>query len=137
MAIQQGFSAVQTALPLEEVPIGTAAVVASQSIGGAIFISVGNTLLQNHLLSKANENAIPGVNIRAVIEMGTTNFRKNVNADQLPQLIELYNDSLQAVFIAAVPLMGMAFLCSLCMEWRSVRRELGGERKKSTENEKA
>lgn len=54
LAIQQGFSAVQTSLPQEFVPIGTAAVVASQSAGGAIFVTVGNTLLQNHLLNENN-----------------------------------------------------------------------------------
>ncbi|KIX09015.1 uncharacterized protein Z518_00093 [Rhinocladiella mackenziei CBS 650.93] len=120
MAIQQGFSAVQAMLPLDEVPIGTAAVVASQSLGGAVFVSVGNTLLQSHLLNKNNEQIIPGVNIRAVIELGATQFRRVVPAQDLPTLIHLYNESLQAVFIAAVPLCGVAFLCSLCMEWKSL-----------------
>lgn len=121
IAIQQGFSAVQTALPLEHVPIGTAAVVASQSCGGAIFVTVGNTLLQDHLLDENNAHNIPGVNVRAVVELGTTRFREFVDPAVLPELIKLYNDSLQAVFIAAVPLCGVAFLCSLCMEWKSVR----------------
>ncbi|EXJ86294.1 hypothetical protein A1O1_06664 [Capronia coronata CBS 617.96] len=121
MAIQQGFSAVQAILPIEEVPIGTAAVVASQSLGGAIFVSVGNTLLQNHLFSENDAGRLPGVNIRAVIELGATRFRDVVPAQDLPALIKLYNNSLQAVFIAAVPLCGVAFLCSLCMEWKSLR----------------
>ncbi|KAK5047592.1 hypothetical protein LTR84_006689 [Exophiala bonariae] len=129
MAIQQGFSAVQAMLPLEEVPIGTAAVVASQSLGGAIFVSVGNTLLQNHLLNQNNEGAIPGVNIRVVFELGATQFRDVVPPESLPALIALYNDALRGVFIAAVPLCGSAFLCSLLMEWRSMRRqeEVGGK----------
>ena len=122
LAIQQGFSAVQTALPLEEVPIGTAAVVACQSFGGAIFVTVGNTVLQNHLLAQNNVHRIPGVNVRTVIEQGTTQFRKYVPPDVLPELIKLYNESLQGVFITAVPLCGLAFLCSLCMEWKSVRQ---------------
>jgi len=121
MAIQQGFSAVQAILPLEEVPIGTAAVVASQSLGGAIFVSVGNTLLQNHLLDANSDRIIPGVNVRTVIELGATRFRDVVPAADLPVLIKLYNDSLQAVFIAAVPLCGVAFICSLCMEWKSLK----------------
>lgn len=121
MAVQQGFSAVQAILPLEEVPIGTAAVVASQSLGGAIFVSVSNTLLQDHLLSANNADKVPGVNVRAVIELGATRFRDVVPVEALPALIELYNDALQAVFIAAVPLCGVAVLCSLCMEWKSLR----------------
>jgi MFS family permease len=122
LAIQQGFSAVQTALPLEQVPIGTAAVVACQSFGGAIFVTVGNTVLQNHLLDQKNAHRIPGVNIRTIIEQGTTQFRKYVSPEALPELVKLYNESLQGVFITAVPLCGLAFLCSLCMEWKSVRK---------------
>ncbi|KAK5076895.1 hypothetical protein LTR64_005625 [Lithohypha guttulata] len=121
MAIQQGFSAVQATLPIHEVPIGTAAVVACQSAGGAIFVSVGNTLLQNHLFDANTANTIPGVNIRAVIELGATRFREFVPAESLPALLNLYNDALQAVFIAAVPLCGLALFCTLFMEWKSVR----------------
>ena len=134
MAVQQGFSAVQATLPIEEVPIGTAVVVAAQSLGGAIFVSVGNTLLQDHLLNLKNAKAIPGVNIRAVIELGATQFRKGVPAKDLPALIELYNDSLQSVFIAAVPLCGVALICSLCMGFTRLKakdqvvREKAGSR---------
>lgn len=123
LAIQQGFSAVQTALPPELVPIGTAAVVACQSIGGAIFVSVGNALLQNHLLSRSAEAQVPGIDLRVIIESGTTNFRDHVPSESIPALVRVYADSLQGVLIAAVPLCGCAFLCSLCMEWHSVRKD--------------
>lgn len=122
MAIQQGFSAVQTALPLGEVPIGTAAVVASQSLGGAVFVSVGNTVLQDHLLSQNNQAAVPGVDLRAIFQLGATRFRQFVPEAQVAEVVQLYNDSLQGVFISAVALCGCAFLCSLCMEWRSVKK---------------
>ncbi|KIW87079.1 uncharacterized protein Z519_12376 [Cladophialophora bantiana CBS 173.52] len=121
MAIQQGFSAVQATLRLEEVPIGTAAVIASQSLGGAIFVSVGNTVLQGDLLSEKSQQTIPGVDIRAVIEQGATQFRKLVPAEDLPVFINLYNNSLQSVFIAATALCGMAFLCSLCYEFKRLK----------------
>jgi hypothetical protein len=49
----------QTALLIEEVPIGTATVVASQSLGEAVFDSVGNTLLQNHLLDANQDKLAP------------------------------------------------------------------------------
>jgi len=123
MALQQGFSAVQATLPHHEVPLGTAAVVACQSAGGAIFVSVGNTLLQNHLFDANQADLIPGVDIRAVVDAGATNFRDFVPAESLPALLKLYNDALQAVFIAAVPLCGLAFICSLALKWKSVRRD--------------
>ncbi|KIW13259.1 hypothetical protein PV08_08446 [Exophiala spinifera] len=135
MAIQQGFSAVQALLDVEDVPIGTAAVVASQSFGGAIFVSVGNTLLQNHLLNKKNAASIPGVNIRAALELGATEFRRTVPVKDLPALISLYNDSLRIAFIAAVPLCGAAFICCLCMEWKRLGTAKGAV-KDETNNEK-
>jgi hypothetical protein len=121
MAIQQGFTAVQIVLPLDEVAIGTAAVVAFQSLGGAVFVSVGNTILQNSLISAADNNELPGVDIQAVIDAGAAEFRKHVTAEQLPALLQVYNRALQKVFVAAIPMAGLAVFACACMEWRSVR----------------
>ncbi|TVY26830.1 Efflux pump [Lachnellula hyalina] len=120
MAIQQGFTAIQIVLPLNEVAIGTAAVVAFQSLGGAIFVSVGNTILQNSLLSAGRSNMLPGVDVQAVINAGASEFRKKVTAEQLPALLEVYNKALQKVFIAAIPMAGLAMISALFFEWRSV-----------------
>ncbi|TDZ13443.1 Efflux pump roqT [Colletotrichum spinosum] len=117
MAIQQGFTAVQAVLPPDEIAIGTAAVVASQSLGGAVFVSVGNALFQNQLL----RDAVPGVDVRAVLEAGATAFRTEVPADLLPALLEVYNGALRVAFTAAIPLAGVAAIASCWMEWRSVR----------------
>jgi hypothetical protein len=121
MAIQQGFTAIQIVLPLDEVAIGTAAVVAFQSLGGAIFVSVGNTILQNSLLSAANSNQLPGVDIQAVLSAGASSFRNVVTAEQLPALIDIYSGALRKVFIAAIPMIGLAFVSCLFLEWRSVK----------------
>jgi hypothetical protein len=121
MAIQQGFTAVQTVLSLEDVPIGTAAVVAAQSFGGAIFVSVGNTILQNQLYAASNRGEIPGVDIQSVIDAGASDFRSVVSADTLPALLVAYNGALQKVFIATIPLAGLAFISSLFLEFKSVK----------------
>lgn len=121
MAIQQGFTAIQIVLPLDEVAIGTAAVVAFQSLGGAIFVSVGNTILQNTLISAAEHDQLPGVDIQAVITAGASQFRTLVSADDLPILLNVYNKALQKVFIAAIPMIGLAFVSCLFLEWRSVK----------------
>lgn len=42
--------AVQAVLDISELPIGTAVVVFFQSLSGAIFVSVGNNVLQNTLI---------------------------------------------------------------------------------------
>ena len=141
MAIQQGFTAVQIVLPLDEVAIGTAAVVAFQSLGGAIFVSVGNTILQNTLLSSASR--LPNVDIQAVINAGASDFRKVVTPEQLPELINVYNDALTKVFTAAIPMAGMAVFACAFMEWKNVKdqrkpdvEEAGTPEKKRRETER-
>jgi hypothetical protein len=122
-AIQQGFSAIQIVLPLDEVAIGTAAVVAFQSLGGAVFVSVGNTILQNSLLSASRHNQLPGVDIQAVIKAGATEFRKKVPPEAIPALVAIYVKALQKVFLAAIPMAGLAFVSCLFLEWKSVNEK--------------
>ena len=121
MAVQQGIIAVQTVLPLEQIPIGIAAVISMQSLGGAIFVSVGNNILQNMLDQASAGNALPGIDVKAVIAAGATQFRSIVPAESLRALLVAYNYALQRVFIAAVPLSGLAFIVAFGLEWRSVR----------------
>ena len=121
MAIQQGFIAVQTVLPLDQIPIGVAAIASFQSLGGSIFVSVGNSILQNALLNASSSQQIPGVDVHHVISAGATMFRSFVPADALPALLDVYNTALQKCFIAAIPLAGLAFFAALGLEWRSVK----------------
>ena len=113
MAIQQGFTAVQTVLRAEDVSIGTAAVIASQSLGGAVFVSVGNTILQNRILT----GSVAGVDLHTILNDGATAFRNNVSAAALPAILELYNSALRNVFYAATITCGLAFLSTLGLEW--------------------
>ncbi|KAI8298429.1 Efflux pump roqT [Colletotrichum sp. SAR11_240] len=126
MSIQQGLTAVQAILPPDDISVGTAAVVASQSLGGAIFVSVGNTLFQNYVLRAAARNLVPGVNIRAVLGAGATAFRTAVPASALPRMMTVYNDALRVTFTAAIPLAGVAAIAACFMEWKSVKVKKAG-----------
>ena len=121
MAVQQGVIAVQTVLTLEQIPIGIAVVISMQSLGGSVFVSVGNNILQNILDQASAARELSGVDVKAVIAAGATRFRSIVPAQSLPALLVAYNYALQRVFIAAIPLSGLAFIVALGLEWRSVR----------------
>lgn len=123
IAIQQGFIAVQTVLPLDRLPMGTAAVTCFQSLGGAVFISVGNSVVQNDLVNEADASPITGVDIHAVVAAGATQFRSFVPEAALPALLGVYNHALQRTFIAAIATSGLALLAALGLEWKSVRAE--------------
>ena len=121
MAVQQGVIAVQTVLTLEQIPIGIAAIISMQSLGGAVFVSVGNNILQNILDQATTEKPLTGIDVKAVIAAGATQFRSVVPAESLPALLVAYNYALQRVFTAAIPLCGLAFIVAFGLEWRSVR----------------
>jgi MFS family permease len=121
MAIQQSFTAVQSVLRLEQIPIATAAVTCFQSLGGAVFISIGNSILANELRAASQANELPGIDVAAVLSAGATQFRSTVSPESLPVLLNVYNTALQKVFLAAIPVAGLAFASTLLMEWRSVK----------------
>ncbi|KAF4122937.1 Major Facilitator Superfamily [Geosmithia morbida] len=108
LSIQQGFTAVQTVLSEEEMAIGTAVVVACQSLGGSIFISVGNTIFQSHLLSEATLSKFPDVDIKAVFTRGATAFREFVPKDTLPEFVEEYNEALSTMTFRSMLRRGVA-----------------------------
>jgi MFS family permease len=121
LSIQQGFTAVQTVLPANRVAIGTAAVVACQSLGGSIFISAGTTIFQGHLSKAVAGYKIPGVDAKTVIAAGATVFRESVPSEYLPAILREYNEALRKVFVSVIPLAGLSLVCSLFFEWKSVR----------------
>ncbi|KAL7620245.1 hypothetical protein AAE478_009238 [Parahypoxylon ruwenzoriense] len=122
MSIQQGFTAVQTVLRKDELAVGTAAVVASQSLGGAVFISVGNSVFQNRLQALIKSTDIPGVDVEGILEAGAVAFRNMVPADKLPILLAQYDAALHTVLLVAVPLGGLAALSCCFLQWKSVKK---------------
>ncbi|KAI0011961.1 major facilitator superfamily domain-containing protein [Xylariaceae sp. FL0662B] len=133
MSIQQGFTAVQTVLSKDDLPVGTAAVVASQSLGGAMFISIGNSVFQNRLQSLVGKTDIPGVDVKTIIAAGAVAFRKLVPEDELPALLEQYNSALHTVFLVAIPLGGLAWFACCLLEWKSVKRPPNPTKTEDTE----
>ncbi|KAI1325234.1 MFS general substrate transporter [Xylariaceae sp. FL0255] len=123
LSIQQGFTAVSTVLEKDDLAVGTATVVASQSLGGALFISIGNAVFQNKLKQLVNSGnpALDGIDVASLLADGAVAFRKLVDPAQLPAVIDLYDRALHEVFITAIPLAGLAFLACCLFEWRSVK----------------
>lgn len=121
LAIQQGIIAVQATQPSQAIAIGSALILFSQSLAGAIFVSVGSSLLRNELSSGLSQAKLPGVDIQALLAAGATDVRQLVPASQLLPMLTIYNNALQKVLIIAVPLAGLAFFCAIPMEWKKLK----------------
>lgn len=119
LGMQQPSVAAQTVLSRKDVSIGAALMMFSQTLGGAVFISVGNNIFNTRL--EQNLVKILGIDVGSVAATGATDLRNMVPANLLPQVLVAYNDALRATFYLVTALTSCTIFGSLAMEWKSVK----------------
>jgi MFS family permease len=125
LGMQLPLIAVQTVLPLDLVPTGTAVVVFTQTLGGAICVAIAQSVFQNKLIAKVAEYA-PAIDPGAILAMGATNIRKEISAQDLPGVILAYDKAITQVFLVSVGTAALTIIGSVAMEWRSVKKAKKG-----------
>lgn len=120
MGMQQTLIAVQTVLPLKDVPIGTATIMFSQTLGGALFISVGQNVFSNQLL-KNLALRVPNLNPLAVLSVGATTLKYAIAPQYLQEVLVAYNDTLTQVFYVSTATGALSIIGALILEWKSVK----------------
>lgn len=118
--MQQAVVAVQAVVPQELVAMGSALVMFCQLLGGSIFVSVAETVLNNRLLQQLDAH-IPGVAPAEILAAGAGQLRTLVPAEYLGGVLQVYNDALVQTFQ-----IGMVMACLLTfgvvfVEWRSIK----------------
>lgn len=119
--------AIQATLPKEEVPTGISIIFFAQQLGGAIFISVGQTILSSLLVSRLSH--IPGLDPKTIVQSGATQLSKIVPEQYIPDIINAYNFACTRIFIAALGLTCLQLLCALGIPWGSLKKPKNEERK--------
>lgn len=125
LGMNQPLMAAQTVLALDDVSIGTASVIFAQTLGGAIFISAGQNIFTNKLLSNFH-TMVPQLDPAVILATGATELRSIVHPDLVHAVIVAYNGALVRVFYLAVSLACLTIFGSLGMQWRSVKETKGG-----------
>ncbi|KAI8627999.1 MFS general substrate transporter [Xylariaceae sp. FL1651] len=120
LSLQQPLIAVQTVLDIKDVPVGTSVVAFMQTLGGALFVSVGNNVFNNKLVQELAVN-VPSINPKEVLSAGATNLQKTLPPDMLPAVILSYNNALTTSFIVATALAALTVFGSGLIEWKSVK----------------
>ncbi|KAF7333853.1 Major facilitator superfamily transporter [Mycena venus] len=118
--LQQPFIAVQTVLTLQDIPTGVTLLVFMKTLGGALSVSLAQTILSNNLKSGLSSK-LPGVNPAIILGAGAINLQGSVGAQDLATVISVYNDALVAAYRVSVVLACLSLLGALAMDWRSVR----------------
>lgn len=125
--------AAQTVLPRSEVSVGISLMLFAQPLGGAIFVSVGQNVLDQRLATRLGSTL--GINITSeqIETGGITGLFKMIPPQDHTAVLQAYNASLRVCFIVALVLTCLSVIGSLGMEWRSVKNE-GGPKKETPEN---
>nr|GAT55036.1 major facilitator superfamily transporter [Mycena chlorophos] len=117
--MQQPVMAAQTVLDLADVPTGTSLLMFLQTLGGSLFVSVGQNVFENKLVDGLA--AIPGINPDIVLSAGATTLRDAVPSQYIPAVLVVYNHALVSAFYVSVAMGALSIVGALGMEWRSVK----------------
>jgi hypothetical protein len=132
VGFQSGVLVVQTVLPLADVPVATACVSFFQTLGGALFVAVAQTLFQNGLLTGIEKNA-PQLPAQIFLHSGATQIREILRSihqeDALEAVLQAYVDGLTHCFWISTACAIAAFFTVCGLEWKSVKKGHGQGKK--------
>ncbi|ROW00329.1 hypothetical protein VMCG_07322 [Cytospora schulzeri] len=114
--------AAQTVLPFKDIPTGIAITLFFQSLGGSIFVSAGNNVLNDRLVRYITALKLESVNAEDVIEAGATAWRSVVPAESVDVVVDAYSRALRDTFRVGLITVCLSCIGAAFMEWKSVRR---------------
>jgi hypothetical protein len=115
--------AVQNSARKEEVSVATALVVFSQSLSGAVFLSLAQVVFSNQLRHDLRIDA-PGINPKTLVIAGASasDVRAAVPVALLPGVLLAYSKAFDHVMYLAMGAACGAFLSATGMGWVRLRR---------------
>jgi hypothetical protein len=139
VGFQASVLVVQTVLPLKDVPVATAMVSFFQSLGGALFIAVAQSLFQHGLTDNIRRGA-PELDPQIFLRSGATQIRTILAGlgaeDRLEVVLQGYVDGLTHTFwISTACAIAALFVC-FGLEWKNIKKGDGqGTGKKAKDEE--
>ncbi|KXG52472.1 Major facilitator superfamily domain, general substrate transporter [Penicillium griseofulvum] len=121
LGFQQCINALQTTLPLRDIPIGIAIITFAQSLSGAMFVSIAQTVFGNSLVASIAVNA-PSVSPNALINAGAANLSQRVPKEILPSVLHAYNIAVIQTFYVSVAGALLSFVGAGLVQWKSMKR---------------
>jgi MFS family permease len=127
LGIQIAIIVSQSVVAQADISSITAIMIFFQTISGAIFVSIGQTLFTNQLV-KAVPKYVPGLDPATVVATGATRLKDTFSATELPGVIRAYMSGLKDAYILGIALGGCAFVVSILFVLYD-RRKLNHEKK--------
>ena len=121
--MQQALIAAQTVLPLQDVPIGTSIINFSLTLGGALFISVGQNIFTNRLGANL-ASSVPNIPTYLILETGATSIKQavqEIDPGSVDGVLTAYNNALAQTYYVSVAMAALSIFGAVGMEWKSVK----------------
>ncbi|RKK75152.1 Efflux pump roqT [Fusarium oxysporum] len=119
LGMQLPLVAVQTALAEHDIPVGTAILMLSQTLGGSVFVQVGQNIFTNQLAVELW--GVAGVDPKTVLSIGATELRERVPANILHSVLVAYSKALTNTWYVSVAMAVLALIPAVFIPWKSVK----------------
>jgi EmrB/QacA subfamily drug resistance transporter len=116
--------AAQAVLAKADVPTGTSLMMFTQTLAGALFISVSQNIFTNFLVAGLAD--VPGFNPAIIVNAGATDLRGHVPPDLLDVVLTAYNSALSRTYYVPTAMAALAIFGAIGMEWTSVKGKGNG-----------
>lgn len=117
MAMQLPYTAIAVVLSDDDVPVGNAIAVLFYQLGGAIFISIGQTIVITTLLELLPQR-LPSVSPEMVVTLGAANLPSLVtSSEDLAILQDIWNTAVARTMILGTAVVAAAIPFTFGMEW--------------------
>ncbi|KAJ4150429.1 hypothetical protein LMH87_011179 [Akanthomyces muscarius] len=122
---QQPIVAVQAAVDMEDVPITTAILSFTQTIGGSLFVSVAQTAFSNKLVQELHAT-LPDLDPATILDNGAADLASHVPSKYLTQVVQAYSNGLVQTFIVATVMAALSIVGACFVEWRTIKSSKQG-----------
>ncbi|TEA10097.1 Efflux pump mlcE [Colletotrichum sidae] len=123
-AMQMHIIAIQANLPASMLSVSMATLVFSQTLGGAVFLTVAQLIFSQGLGRNLTKYA-PSVDAKTVLAAGGTGFRTVVAEGELDGVVMAYAKSISEVFYLCAALACVVFVLAWGMGWVDIRKTRG------------
>ena len=133
LGMQMTFIAVQNNIPKNLISISTSILTFMQTLGGAVMLSIAQTIFTTSLRSTVPQYA-KGVDPQVVINAGATGLQVAIsNPTQLAGVRVAYSKSIANVYYLAIGLSCATALFSFGIGWKDIREKPGASKEDQNE----
>lgn len=122
--MQQPSIMAQTVLKKVDVPTGVSLMFFTQMLSGAVFVSVGQNVLDTKLVNRLVK-LVPNLSPEDIVNTGATDLRSIVPDNELHGVLVAYNSAIRQTFLVACVVGSLAVLGAVLVRWQSVKSKHG------------